>query len=111
MRKYEVMYILQPTLSAEEQTAMVNRFNDLIASMGGSVTGIGTMTPAGTVMKLENTERFERRTLAYDLKGCRDGYYVIIWFDGDPTLETEMDRQMKLTEPILRHMITRPDEK
>ena len=69
MRKYEVMYILQPTLSAEEQTAMVNRFNDLIASMGGSVTGIGTMTPAGTVMKLENTERFERRTLAYDLKG------------------------------------------
>ena len=111
MRKYEVMYILQPTLSAEEQTALVNRFNDLIASMGGSVTGIATMTTSGTVMKLENTERFERRTLAYDLKGCRDGYYVIIWFDGDPTLETEMDRQMKLTEPILRHMITRPEEK
>ncbi len=111
MRKYEVMYILQPTLSAEEQTALVNRFNDLIASMGGAVTGIATMTTSGTVLKLENTEHFERRTLAYDLKGFRDGYYVVIDFDGDPTLETEMDRQMKLTEPILRHMITRPDEK
>ena len=110
MRKYEVIYILQPTLSAEEQTALVNRFNDLISAMGGAVTGIATMSVGGTVQKLDNTERFERRTLAYDIKGFRDGYYVVITFDGDPTLEKEMDRQMKLTEPILRHMITRPDE-
>jgi len=96
MRKYEVMYILQPTLSAEEQTALVDRFNDLITSMGGTV---------------EKTDRWERRQLEYELKRFREGYYVVVEFTGDPTLEKEMDRQMKLTEPILRHMITRPDEK
>ncbi len=96
MRQYEVIYILQPTLSAEELTALVDRFNELIASMGGTV---------------ESTDRWERQTLAYDIKGCRDGYYVIVKFLGEPELEAEMDRQMKLTEPLLRHMILRRDAK
>lgn len=96
MRRYEVMYILQPTLSAEELTALVDRFNNLIVSMGGSV---------------ENTDRWERQNLAYEIKGFRDGYYVVVTFQGTPELETEMDRQMKLTEPLLRHMILRRDEK
>lgn len=96
MRQYEVMYILQPTLSAEEQTAVVDRFSELISSMGGTV---------------EQVDRWERRQLAYELKGAHEGYYVVVKFQGDPTLETEMDRQMKLTEPILRHMILRRDEK
>ena len=96
MRRYEVMYILQPTLSAEEQTALVDRFNTLIATMGGEV---------------ESTDRWERQQLAYEIKGSRDGYYVVVNFLGDPALEVEMDRQMKLTEPILRHMILRRDVK
>lgn len=96
MRPYEVMYILAPTLSAEEQTALVDRFNELITSMGGSV---------------EKVDRWERRQLAYEIKRVREGFYVVVEFQGDPALEVEMDRQMKLTEPILRHMILRRDEK
>jgi small subunit ribosomal protein S6 len=96
MRWYEVMYILQPTLSEEEQTALVDRFNDLITSMEGSV---------------ESTDRWQRQQLAYDIREFREGYYVVVTFQGTPELETEMDRQMKLTEPILRHMILRRDEK
>lgn len=95
MRPYEVMYILQPTLSAEEQTALVDRFNELITSMGGTV---------------DKVDRWERRQLAYELKSFREGFYVVVNFQGEPALETEMDRQMKLTEPILRHMILRRDE-
>jgi len=96
MRAYEVMYILAPTLSAEEQTAVVDRFNELITSMDGTV---------------ENTNRWERHALAYEIKGFRDGYYVVVTFQGTPALEAEMDRQMKLTEHILRHMIIRRDAK
>lgn len=95
MRPYELMYILQPTLSAEEQTALVDRFNDLITTMNGSI---------------EKTDRWERRTLAYELKGFRDGYYVVVNFQGDSALVDEIDRQMKITEPILRHMMLRRDE-
>lgn len=96
MRSYEVMYILQPTMSAEDQTAVVDRFTALIESMGGTV---------------EKTDRWERRQLAYDIKDMREGYYVVVHFQGDPALQAEMDRQMKLTETILRHMILRRDEK
>ena len=96
MRRYEVMYILQPTLSAEEQTALVDRFNELIASMSGTV---------------ETTDRWERQQLAYDIKGFRDGYYIVVQFQGEPELEVEMDRQMKIAEPVLRHMILRHDDK
>ena len=95
MRKYELMYILQPTLSAEEQTALVDRFNDLITSMDGSV---------------EKTDRWERRQFAYDLNDFKDGYYIVVIFQGTPALVNEIDRQMKLAEPILRHMVLRKDE-
>jgi small subunit ribosomal protein S6 len=95
MRPYEVMYILMPSLTAEEQTALVDRFNELITSMGGSV---------------EKVDRWERKQLAYEIRRFRDGFYVVVEFQGDPKLEAEMDRQMKLTEPILRHMILRRDE-
>jgi|WetSurMetagenome_2_1015567.scaffolds.fasta_scaffold784520_2 small subunit ribosomal protein S6 len=95
MRPYEVIYILNPALSAEEQTAIVDRFNELVASMGGTV---------------ENTDRWERRNLAYEINGVRDGYYVVVTFQGEPALEFEMDRQMKLTENIVRHMIINRDK-
>lgn len=95
MRPYELVYILQPTLSADELTALVDRFNDLISSMNGTV---------------EKTDRWERRQLAYELKGFRDGYYVVVDFQGTPALVNEIDRQMKITESILRHMIIRRDE-
>jgi len=96
MRQYEVMYILQPTLTAEEQTAIVDRYSDLVAAQGGTV---------------EKVDRWERQQLAYEINKFRDGYYVVMLFEGDPALETEMDRQMKITESILRHMIIRRDEK
>lgn len=95
MRKYELMYILQPTLSAEEQTALVDRFNDLITAMDGTV---------------EKTDRWERRQFAYDLKDFKDGYYIVVIFQGTTELVNEIDRQMKITEPILRHMVLRKEE-
>jgi small subunit ribosomal protein S6 len=95
MRPYEVIYILNPALTAEEQTALVDRFNELITSMGGTV---------------EKTDRWDRRQLAYMINGVRDGFYVVVQFQGDPALEAEMHRQMGLTEPIVRHMIIRRDK-
>ncbi len=94
MRKYEVMYILNPTLSAEELTALVDRYNELIVSLGGEVL---------------KTDRWERRQMAYDIKGQREGYYVVVEFMATPTIEAELARQMKLTEVLLRHMILRRD--
>ncbi len=94
MRKYEVMYILNPTLSAEELTALVDRYTELIVSRGGEVL---------------KTDRWERRQMAYEIRGQREGYYVVVEFTAEPALEAELARQMKLTEVLLRHMILRRD--
>lgn len=95
LRPYEVMYILRPTLSEEERAALVTRFNDLITSLGGSV---------------EEADQWPLRRLAYEVSGAREGYYVVVKFQGDPPMAQEMDRQMKLTEALLRQMILRRDD-
>jgi small subunit ribosomal protein S6 len=89
------MYILQPTLTAEEQTALVDRFNTLITSMDGTV---------------ESCDRWEKRTMQYEIKDFREGYYVVVNFQGTPTLVAEIDRQIKIAETIIRHMILRKDD-
>ena len=95
MRPYELMYILQPTLTAEEQTALVDRFNTLITSSEGTV---------------ESCDRCEKRNMQYEIKNFREGYYVVVNFQGTPTLVTEIDRQIRITETIIRHMILRKDD-
>ena len=94
MRKYELMYILNPDMTADEQTEIVNRFSELITSMEGTV---------------EDTDRWEKRKLAYSIKDEQEGYYVVVKFDGTTALINEIDRQMGITETILRHMIIRQD--
>jgi len=94
LRKYELMYILNPDMTADEQTEIVNRFSELITSMEGTV---------------EDTDRWEKRKLAYSIKDEQEGYYVVVKFDGTTALINEIDRQMGITETILRHMIIRQD--
>ncbi len=95
MRPYELMYILQPTLTAEEQTALVDRFNTLITSSDCTV---------------DSCDRWEKRNMQYEIKGFREGYYVVVNFQGTPALVAEIDRQIKITETIIRHMILRKDD-
>lgn len=94
MRKYELMYILEPEMTAEEQTAVVDRYSELITSMEGNV---------------ETTDRWEKKRLAYPIKDINEGYYVVVIFNGSNELINEIDRQMGINESILRHMIIRQD--
>jgi len=94
LRKYELMYILQPEMTAEEQTTIVDRYSELINSMEGTV---------------ESTDRWEKKRLAYPINDINEGYYVVVIFNGSNELINEIDRQMGITETILRHMIIRQD--
>ena len=94
MRKYELMYILNPDMTAQEQTDTIERFSELITSMEGTI---------------ETTDRWEKRKLAYPIKDIQEGYYIIVNFESSNELVNEIDRQMGITESILRHMIIRQD--
>ncbi|HHY93082.1 MAG TPA: 30S ribosomal protein S6 [Firmicutes bacterium] len=96
MASYEVMYILTPNLEEEAYAAYSQKFSDLITEGGGQVHKVDT---------------WGKRRLAYELKKLREGFYTVIYFDAPAACVKELDRVMKITEPVLRHLIVRHEEK
>ena len=93
-KAYEIMYIVKPT--TDELFEEVNeKFKTLIESNGGIV---------------EKMDRWGKKRLAYEMDGFNDGLYVLITFNAEPACVKELDRVMKITDEILRHMIIRKGE-
>jgi small subunit ribosomal protein S6 len=90
------MYIMDPALSDEDQEALIERFRNLVTQNSGTV---------------EAAEKWERRRLAYEVKGRREGVYVVMNFTGEPATEAELGRVLGITDPVLRHLIIRTDVK
>ncbi|HAF11608.1 MAG TPA: 30S ribosomal protein S6 [Chloroflexi bacterium] len=95
MRPYELMYLVQPTADEERLTAVSERLQQSIGSLGGKVEKV---TPP------------IRRRLAYEIGKYRDGQYGVLEFSLPPHQSREFERTIKLTEDILRHIVIRRDE-
>jgi small subunit ribosomal protein S6 len=89
------MFIVDPTLSDEEIGTIQERLKDLAVSRGAEVKKIAP---------------WERRRLAYQIKGRREGVYVLAELSADPSVVEELERQLSVTESVLRHMAVRLDE-
>jgi small subunit ribosomal protein S6 len=96
IRGYEVIYILDPSLPDDELQALQERFAETARTHGAQV---------------QDVTQWERRRLAYDIKGQREGVYVIMNMSGEPASVAEVDHTLRVSEPVLRHMIVRSDEK
>ncbi len=95
MRPYELMYLIQPTADEERLTAVSDRLQQSIGSLGGKVDKV---TPP------------IRRRLAYEIGKYRDGQYGVLEYSLPPDQSREFERTIKLTEDILRHIVIRRDE-
>lgn len=95
MRQYEVMYILNTEMEEEAGTALMERFNNVLASQGAQLT---------------KTDIWGRRRLAYEINHKRDGFYVVLEFKGRPEAADELDRVFRITDDVLRHIIIRKDQ-
>jgi small subunit ribosomal protein S6 len=95
MRPYELMYLIQPTADEEKLTAVSDRLQQSIGSLGGKVEKV--MPPI-------------RRRLAYEIGKYRDGQYAVLEYSLPPEQSREFERTIKLTEDILRHIVIRRDE-
>ena len=95
MRPYELMYLVQPTADEERLGGVVERLQQAITSLGGTV---------------EKAPPPVRRRLAYEVGRHRDGQYGVMEFSLPPSQAREFERIIKLTEDILRHLVIRRDE-
>lgn len=94
-RTYEVMFIVRPDLTDED-------VDKLISSLEGNVTGAG-----GTV---KNVERMGKRRLAYIVRKFQDGIYVLLTVEAAGSVVAELERRMRVTEPVIKFITVRVDE-
>lgn len=95
MRKYEIMYIIRPDIEEEALTALIERFNKILTDNGAEIAKV---------------DKKGKKRLAYEINDYRDGYYVLINFNGEVDSINEFDRQAKFSEDIIRHMAIREDD-
>lgn len=93
MRKYEIMYIVE-TANEELIETIVTKFDKLLVDNGATI---------------EKTDRWGKRRLAYEINDLKDGYYVLITFEAEAEAIKELDRVMRITDGILRHMIVKQE--
>ena len=90
MREYECMLILP----AEADEALVSTAVDRIAK---------TIGPAGGA--IGNLDRWGRRRFAFEIDREHEGYYVVLRFTADPSVQPELDRVLNIADEVIRHKI------
>lgn len=90
MRDYELMVILSPALDEAELEAAQERIRALITGRDGEVTSF---------------EPWGRRRMAYQIAGFREGFYAVIRFRMKPGETEVLERGLRLTESVIRHLM------
>lgn len=97
MRKYELMFIMKPDLAEETILEVKDRLRKLIADFSGVLT--------------EEVAGWGKKRMAYSIDDYQEGIYCLWHFDGQPETVEELDRVIKISDRILRHLIIRLDVK
>lgn len=94
MKNYEVLFILDPVMDESEKNAMIERVKEIINDGG----------EAGEV------DIWGNRKLAYEINKKKDGFYVLIQFKANADMPKELDRRLRISDSIMRHIIVCKDE-
>lgn len=94
MNKYESVIIIRPNLEEGEIEGIITKITDLI-NQDGEVTKV---------------EKMGVKRLAYEINKCKEGYYIVIYFESDPSIISELERYYRITENIIKFITVRKDD-
>ncbi|MDR0851550.1 MAG: 30S ribosomal protein S6 [Clostridiales Family XIII bacterium] len=94
MNRYEIMFIIANALDDEKKAAIVETVKGIIED-GGEVTKADVI---GT------------KRLAYPIQKKNEGYYVLIEFNAPAELPKELDRRLRISDDVVRHLIINKDD-
>jgi small subunit ribosomal protein S6 len=94
-RIYELMFIVRPDMTDED-------LDKLVSTLGTAVT-----TSNGTV---KSVEKMGKRRLAYTVRKFHEGVYVLLTVEGGGTVMHELERRLRVTEPVIKFLTVRIDE-
>ncbi|MGC1461167.1 MAG: 30S ribosomal protein S6 [Terracidiphilus sp.] len=94
-RVYEVMFIVRPDVTEEDTDKLIAGFSATVTSGGGAV---------------KTVEKMGRRKLAYMVRKFNDGNYVLLTIEADGAGVLELERRLRVTEPVIKFITVRVDE-
>ena len=92
MNKYEALYILNASLDDAAKDALIERFKSVVEGEGGSV---------------ESVDKWGVKKLAYEIAFKSEGYYVLMTFEAKPETHAELERQMRITDDVMRFIVVK----
>ena len=95
-RKYELVYVVSPEASDDQVADLHTQVEAIVQRVGGGA--------------IERTDNWGRRRLAYEIGRHKEGTYVLEVINGTGELMKEIDRRLKVTDLIIRHLVVRVDE-
>src|SRR5947209_2446165 len=94
-RTYELMFIVRPDMTEEDQDKLISTLEAAVTSSGGQV---------------KNVEKMGKRRLAYAVRRFNDGLYMLLTFEGSGGLVHELERRLRVNEPVIKFLSVRIDE-
>ena len=95
LRTYEVMFIVRPDVEEADLDKLIEGFTGNITSGGGEV---------------KTTEKMGRRRMAYQVGKFNDSLYVLLTVTADGSLVSEIERRLRVSEPVIKFLTVRMDE-
>ncbi len=94
-RTYELMFIVRPDMADEELDKLISTLESQVATAGGTVKSV---------------DRMGKRRLAYMVRKFQDGLYILFTIEGSGGVVRELERRLRVTEPVIKFMTVRIDE-
>jgi small subunit ribosomal protein S6 len=94
-RLYEVMFIVRPDEAEEEVDKLIAGFTTSVTNGGGVV---------------KNVEKMGRRKLAYIVRKFNDGNYILLTLEASGPVVAELERRLRVSEPVIKFITVRIDE-
>ena len=91
MREYELVFIIHPDLDENATNDALERIKSWITEAGGTVNKV---------------DPWGKRKLAYPIRKQNNGQYFLLTIQVDPSFVTELERNLRFLEPVMRFMVT-----
>jgi len=95
VHNYELMVILDPETEERTVAPSLDAFLEVIRKDGGSI---------------DNVDIWGKRRLAYEIQKKTEGIYAVVNFTASPDATAELDRQLRLSEAVMRTKVMRQEE-
>ncbi|TCK99737.1 SSU ribosomal protein S6P [Natranaerovirga hydrolytica] len=95
MNKYELALVINGKVEEDVKTATFEKVQEYITRFGGNITKV---------------DEWGKKRLAYEIKKVKEGFYYIIQFEADNTVPIEVESRLRITEQVIRFLITRIEE-